>query len=143
MKNTIHILCQVNSAHKYKKYIKEYTSFLLHNLKQKKDINIIITDNQEMAYIHKKFLSDSSPTDVISFHSYRIKNFLGEIIVNFNFAKRESKKQNISLKEELARYITHGVLHILGYKDSNPKLKKIMWEKQESILKEYYKRKKK
>ncbi|MFN7088615.1 MAG: rRNA maturation RNase YbeY [Candidatus Paceibacteria bacterium] len=139
MKNSIHILCQVKSALKYKRYIKKYTSYLLHYLSQNKNINIIICNDKKISQIHKNFLDDDSPTDVISFHSYDIENFLGELVINIDFAKRECKKRKIAIEEELCRYITHGALHILGYKDSDKKSKKLMWAKQEEILKGYLK----
>ncbi len=121
----------------YKKYIKDYTHYLLKALKIKRALNIVLTDNKEILRLHKYYFADNTPTDVISFHSYDIKGFLGEVVISVEYAKRESKKRNIKLEEELARYITHGVLHLLGYRDDSPKHRKVMWRKQEKLLKDY------
>ncbi len=133
----IKIICQSTLPLKYEKNILKYSKYLLHSLKINKGLNIIITDNEQMRKLHKKYCKDDSPTDVLSFHSYGIDNFLGEVIVNIDFAKKESKKRKISLEEEVYRYITHGVLHILGYRDDKRNLKKIMWQKQEELLRKY------
>jgi rRNA maturation RNase YbeY len=98
-------------------------------------LNVILTNNTQMCKLHKKYLDDASPTDVISFHSYEINGFLGEVVVNVELAKKVAKENGIDPKEEILRYICHGILHLLGYKDDTAKNKKVMWDKQEKLLK--------
>ncbi len=123
---------------KYEKEIKNYIKYLLHALNIQQHLNIVVTGDKRIQKLHKKYFNYDTTTDVISFHSYGIKNFLGEVVINIEFAKRECEKRKMSLGEELCRYVTHGVLHILGYRDDKSKFKKIMWRKQEELLKKYF-----
>lgn len=40
---------------------------------------------------------------------------LGDIFLCLSQAKKEAKKYNLSLSEELSRLVVHGFLHLLGY----------------------------
>lgn len=131
----------VNIEQKYKEDILKYTKYLLNSLKINKSLNIVLTNNSHITQLHRDYFGIDTPTDVISFHSYGIKNFLGEIVISIEYAKKVSKNRKIPLVEELARYITHGVLHILGYRDDKPKLRQVMWTKQENLIKRYYQKK--
>jgi rRNA maturation RNase YbeY len=57
-----------------------------------------------------------------------------EIIVNAQKAKSESKKRGHSPQAELALYITHALLHNLGFNDNNPKNAKLMHQMEDKIL---------
>lgn len=137
--NNICVISTNKSIAKYKRYICRYTTHLFSILKINKSLNILLTGNSYISYLHRYYLGNSSPTDVISFHSYGLRNFLGELVISVEYAKIESKKRGIKLVEELARYVTHGILHLLGYRDDKPKLQQIMWRKQEGLLRKCFK----
>lgn len=42
-------------------------------------------------------------------------NFLGEIVVSLEQAKRQTKEQGHAFKKELKILITHRLLHLLGF----------------------------
>ena len=63
-----------------------------------------------MAAIHRRFLNESGPTDVITFQH-------GEIFVSIETAKRQARHFGTSLDRELRLYIAHGLLHLHGYDD--------------------------
>ncbi|OIO37189.1 MAG: rRNA maturation RNase YbeY, partial [Candidatus Omnitrophica bacterium CG1_02_46_14] len=79
-------------------------------------------------------------TDVIAFWfegtplTEKERNFLGDIVASVETAKRVAKEMKITFKEELARYLVHGTLHLLGYDDKKPKNKKVMHCRQEWIV---------
>ncbi len=68
-------------------------------------------------------------TDILSFASYKnikeIKKaeenppaggvFLGELILCYDDIKDYAKKNGLNFKEELARTVSHGILHLLGF----------------------------
>jgi probable rRNA maturation factor len=80
---------------------------------------------------HKDFFNDPTPTDCISFpidppllstpESSQTRNkgyhVLGEIFICPKVALEYAKEHPIDPSEELARYIIHGLLHLVGYDD--------------------------
>lgn len=105
---------------------------------QKKDLSAYITNNSEIRRINKKYLNHDYATDVISFGQEE-ENFLGDLAVSSQMAEQMAKKLQISFKEELARYLIHGTLHLLGYDDEKPSDCKKMFARQETLLKKILK----
>ena len=95
------------------------------------NVNVLITGDRQIRKLNKRFLKHDYATDVISFH---LNENLGEVVVSADFARRYSKRHGIPYKEELARYLVHGTLHLLGYDDKKKKDFKKMYKRQEQIL---------
>lgn len=110
------------------------TSRIMNTLKQDdKKISILITDDNGIKKINSKHLNKNRPTDVLAF-PYD-KNFLGDIAVSVETAKKNSRIFNTTTEYETLLYITHGILHILGYDDKTKKQRAILSKKQSQILK--------
>ena len=60
---------------------------------------------------------------------------LGEIIISYQQAERQSREFNQSLNTELAKLITHGTLHLMGYDHLKPDEKITMEALEKEILK--------
>ena len=92
------------------------------------DLSILITNDREIRKINKHFLKHDYATDVISFDT-------GDLVVSVDTARRLAGELGVPFKEELARYLVHGTLHLLGYDDKKKKDFKKMHRRQEAILK--------
>jgi probable rRNA maturation factor len=66
-----------------------------------------------MAQLHRRFLNEAGPTDVITFQH-------GEIVISAETARRQARAFRTSLEHELRLYIVHGLLHLRGYDDKAP-----------------------
>ena len=99
-------------------------------------IQISIVDDTGIIEVHQQFLNKNTTTDVISFdlsdEFETAKNF--QIIVNAEMANRQATKRGHNSEAELALYITHGMLHQLGYNDLEPEQARLMHEKEDAIL---------
>jgi probable rRNA maturation factor len=73
-------------------------------------IEVVLVSDKRIAEIHRRFLNDPSPTDVITFQH-------GEIVVSVETAKRQARQFGTALDHELRLYITHGLLHLQGFDD--------------------------
>ena len=93
------------------------------------DLNVLVTGDRQIRRLNKKFLKHDYATDVISFET-------GDLVVSADTARRVAKELGIAPKEELARYLVHGTLHLLGYDDKKKKDFKRMHARQERILKQ-------
>jgi probable rRNA maturation factor len=100
------------------------------------DVSIAIVDDTEISKINSQFLNKKKQTDVISFdlsdHKDKLRTF--EIVVNAQQAARQAKQRNHSTEAELALYITHGLLHNLGFDDADDDLAKTMHNMEDEIL---------
>jgi len=86
------------------------------SLYTKKDIELIITDNEDIKNINSQFRNIDKPTDVLSFPFQKAKNTpLGSIVISIDFVIKNSQKLNHSQNDEFTLLFIHGLLHLLGY----------------------------
>ena len=99
-------------------------------------INII--DKDQMLNINKDFLNHDSHTDVITFN-YSLDNKIeGEIFISEFMLLQNAKKLFQSTGNELLRLISHGLLHLLGYKDNDKAMKKEMSKEEDFFIKLFH-----
>jgi probable rRNA maturation factor len=78
------------------------------------EVSILIISDKRMASLHRRFMNEAGPTDVITFQH-------GEIFISADTAQGNAKRFGNSLPSELRLYIVHGLLHLHGFKDRDPK----------------------
>lgn len=123
---------------------KEINSIVLNTSKKEKKIKGIVEINvigdSEMTKMNFEHRGKKYPTDVLSFswqEDSMIKtDYLGQIYICQNQIKRQSKDWEATDKEEFARMLVHGLLHLVGYDHLVEKDAKKMFGLQEKILKE-------
>ena len=90
-------------------------------------VSVLIVSDRQIASLHKQFMNESGPTDVITFQH-------GEIFISGEMAKRNAERFKNSLMNELRLYIVHGLLHLHGFDDRDPENAKKMEAVQRKIL---------
>jgi rRNA maturation RNase YbeY len=91
-----------------------------------------------MLNINKDFLNHDSHTDVITFN-YSLDNKIeGEIFISEFMLIQNAKKLFQSADNELLRLISHGLLHLLGYKDNDKAKKKEMSKEEDFFIKLFH-----
>ena len=93
----------------------------------KNDIAVVLLSDARMAQLHRQFLHEAGPTDVITFEH-------GEIFISVETAQRNAKRFRSSLGREIQLYIVHGLLHLSGHDDRTPGAAARMNRAQEKIL---------
>ena len=107
--------------------------------------NLIIVDNDYIWDLNKRYRNIDRVTDVITFaledeNSLIIPEgmrILGDIYISYDKACEQAKEYQHSLLRELAFLAVHGFYHLLGYDHETKEEEKIMFQKQEEVLKEY------
>lgn len=107
---------------------------------KKATVSIAIVDDTQIRKLNKQFLNKNTVTDCLSFDlsdddKDSEKSF--ELVVNAEMAAREAELRGHSREAELALYITHGLLHNLGFDDSTPAKSKKMHETEDEILRQF------
>ena len=96
-------------------------------LRELRQIDVVLVSDKNIADIHRRFLDDATPTDVITFQH-------GEIVVSVETAKRHARKYRTAIEHELQLYLVHGLLHLHGYDDKTAKGAAEMKRLQERIV---------
>ncbi len=97
-------------------------------------------DPVEMARPNCSYLQDDGPTDVISFDydesgdAPKPGPILGAIFICPVVAAEFAHKYKTSWPEEVARYLIHGILHLRGYDDSAPGLRRTMKREENRLM---------
>lgn len=92
------------------------------------EMSVALVSDRRIAELHRRFLNELGPTDVITFQH-------GEIFVSTETARRQARTFRTSLEHELRLYIVHGLLHMRGYDDKTPVGAAEMKRLQESVVK--------
>ena len=81
-----------------------------------KDIELLVTSNEEIKEINLKHRDIDKDTDVLSFPYEDVPLFpLGSIVISAEYVELKSKEHSHKKSDELALLFIHGLLHILGY----------------------------
>ena len=91
------------------------------------EVFIWLISDRRMALLHRKFLGQSGPTDVMTFQH-------GEIFISVETARRQARAFGNSLVRELKLYIVHGLLHLHGFDHQTQRGAHKMKAAQERIL---------
>lgn len=112
-------------------------------------LSVVFVSDQRMKRLNKRHLNHPWTTDVLAFPldtpqtgranssaSRRVERprFLGELFISPQRARVQAKHFNVSVSEELARYLCHGILHLLGYSDSTRACKQRMSQAEDRLL---------
>ena len=75
--------------------------------------------DEDLKTLNIKYLSHDYYTDVISFDESKNNALNGNIAISVERVADNASKYSVSFDEELGRVMIHGVLHFMGYNDSN------------------------
>jgi probable rRNA maturation factor len=79
--------------------------------KVKGEVNILISNNQRLRDLNRRFRSKNKPTDVLSF-SHPAG---GDIAISGQIARQNAARYGHALADELKILVLHGMLHLAGY----------------------------
>lgn len=109
-------------------------------------LELVFVDDVTISELHQRFMGDPTPTDVITFPSGDEPrssedggpSALGEIVVSTDTAARQATEHGTSVEYETLLYVTHGILHLLGYDDLEEADSEIMARRQIEILEAWW-----
>jgi probable rRNA maturation factor len=97
------------------------------DLRKSPELFVWLVSDRRMAMLHRKFLGEPGPTDVLTFQH-------GEIFISVETARRYAREFDNSLMGEIKLDIVHGLLHLHGFDHRTPADAQKMKTAQEKIL---------
>ncbi|PHX91481.1 MAG: rRNA maturation RNase YbeY [Flavobacteriales bacterium] len=105
------------------------------NTKAIQSLQYVFVDDHELHQINLNFLKHDTLTDIITFDLGTTSSTIdGEIYISLDRVKENSATLNTLYFEELIRVISHGLLHLIGFKDKTSKDVATMRSKEEECL---------
>lgn len=116
----------LKEKNKYKIWLKKIAA----NQNRKiKDLNYIFCSDEYLYQINVDYLNHKTYTDIITFdNSETDKDIEGDIFISIDRVKENAEKENAGFEKELLRVMSHGLLHLMGYKDKNKEDQLLMRE---------------
>jgi len=129
------------------------------------ELSLVLVSDRRMRALNRRYRKKDRPTDVLAFPltpsqpsprgtrcffvaTGRVEGvgggarhssppmLLGDVVIAMETAKRQASEFGHSLRDEVARLLVHGVLHLLGYDhERGPRDAALMARKEKAILK--------
>ena len=119
------------------KVLKKIANTILDILGIEKKLSLVLVDSKTIKDLNKRFFRKDNLTDVISFYLEDEDDPLdiwGEVIICTEVIVKNAKRWKRLIEEELFLCIIHGILHLIGFRDTSLKDRKRMFRFQERIL---------
>ena len=101
-------------------------------LKKNLELSVNLVGEGQIRSVNKKHRKKDKSTDTLSFP---LGDGNGDIFICLSIAKKEAKRENISVEAKLAQLTVHGFLHLLGHEHEKSKRgAKKMFELENKIL---------
>ncbi len=107
----------------------------IHKEKKKPgDLNFIFCTDPYLLKINQQYLDHDDLTDILTFDYSEDDRISGDIFISYERVVDNALAHQETPGAELHRVIIHGVLHLLGYKDSTATEKQDMQRKENYYL---------
>ncbi|WP_462318816.1 rRNA maturation RNase YbeY [Marinilabilia sp.] len=82
------------------------------------DVNYFFCSDEYILKINRQYLNHDYTTDIITFDYSTRRKISGDIVISIPTVTLNAERFQVSFQQEVLRVIIHGILHLIGYKDS-------------------------
>jgi probable rRNA maturation factor len=89
-------------------------------------VSVAFVDSEAIRELNKTYRQKDKVTDVLSFPEYAGREemrketaatvFLGELVLCYAYIRQAAEEDGVPLEQEMAYILSHGVLHLLGFR---------------------------
>ena len=101
-------------------------------------VSVAFVDDRAIARLNREHLGHRGPTDVITFALPAAAGgpVVGDVYIAPAVVRENARANGRPVREELARVVVHGVLHVLGHDHpaGEERLASPMWQRQERLV---------
>lgn len=98
------------------------------------DVNFIFCNDEYLLKVNQEYLNHDTYTDIITFDYSEGKTLHGDVFISIERVKENALSFQVSFQDELLRVMSHGVLHLSGYKDKSDKDAALMRKKEDEKM---------
>jgi probable rRNA maturation factor len=126
------------------------------------ELSLLFVDESVMAALNRRFMDGVGPTDVLAFpiddpidagrwpdagttgpdrdgpDPGDLPLLLGDVVVCPAVAARQAPEHAVSVDDELALLVVHGILHVLGHDHADPAAEAAMRAKERDLLQRFH-----
>ena len=115
----------------------------LEGVPQPAELSIVLAGDDTVRRLNRDYRATDAPTDVLSFAQTEGEAFarpdeasrhLGDVVISIETARRQAHEYALSLQDEVAHLLVHGILHLLGYDHEAPDDERIMRAHEDAVL---------
>ncbi|HUO52693.1 MAG TPA: rRNA maturation RNase YbeY [Gemmatimonadaceae bacterium] len=102
-------------------------------------LSVTFVSRRAIAALNRRHLRRRGATDVIAF-PFRGGSagmpVVGDVYIAADVARAQAKRYGVPVREECARLVVHGTLHVLGHDhpEGAARTRSAMWKRQEALL---------
>jgi probable rRNA maturation factor len=102
-------------------------------------LSVAFVSRRAIAELNRRHLRRAGATDVIAF-AFRPSSgrapVVGDVYIAPDVARAQAARLGLPVREELARLVVHGTLHVLGHDhpEGDGRTASPMWQRQEQLL---------
>lgn len=98
-------------------------------------LSFVISNDEFLVKLNREYLQHDFFTDVITFdYSEDLNGVSGDVYISLERVEENASELGIRVSDEMKRVMVHGVLHLLGYDDTDEAMKQTMREKENYYL---------
>lgn len=103
-----------------------------------KELNYIFCSDEYLLQMNVAYLQHDTFTDIITFdNSEKDGEIEGDIFISLDRVKENAQTHHQDEETELTRVLSHGLLHLMGYKDKTNAAALLMRSKEEAAIELY------
>ena len=101
-----------------------------------REVHVTVVDDRRIRALNARYLGIRRATDVLAFDlaGPGPGRLWGEVIVSAETAARQARQLGVPVAAELDLLVVHGLLHLAGYDDHEPRRARRMHERAREIL---------
>jgi probable rRNA maturation factor len=104
------------------------------------ELSVVIGDDRWITGLNRRYKGRGAATDVLAFpqdaRPWAGSPVLGDVAISAETAARQADEFGHGLAEEMAVLLTHGILHLTGWRDDTSARRRRMMQRAEELLTE-------
>jgi len=104
------------------------------------EVHLAFVNDALARRLNSQYRGASQPTDILAFslETPGLGRLLGEVVVSAEAARRQARRLRVPVALELQLLVVHGLLHLVGYDDRDPREARLMHERERGILRQAF-----
>ncbi|MBL8911383.1 MAG: rRNA maturation RNase YbeY [Archangium sp.] len=132
------LVVQTRSKSKHASRLTQLAQSFARTLKlEESELSLMLVRDPEIRELKREWFGKDEATDVLSFPGGETlvgPRQLGDIVISLDTARRAAREFGTTLERELALYLAHGLLHLLGHDHQNRRDARAMEKLERKLL---------